>query len=128
MAFKKKSLGMIAGLVVALLLFVALYFFLRRREGREGFESQTTVTYYYLPECPWCKKFKPEWDKFSELAKKLGIDVSEVDASDATHAEATAKKGIRGFPTVIVSKGGQDEEYGGDRTADDLMKFVMGSK
>jgi thiol-disulfide isomerase/thioredoxin len=119
---KKKSLVKIGGLLGVLLLLVALYYFMRSRT-REGFESGAVVTYFFLPECPWCKAFKPEWDKFVELAKKEGIQTVAVDASDEANREEVSRKGVKGFPTVIVSKD-KDHEFTGERTAAELLKFV----
>ena len=124
MQYSKKSLVKVGGLLAVLLLLVALYYFLRKG-GKEGFEGAATiVTYYYLPECPWCKQFKPKWDAFVALAKKEGIQTAEVDASDSKNQDVVGKKGIKGFPTVLVTKDGKDHEFTGDREAAELMKFV----
>lgn len=124
-SFKKKSVPVIAGLVAVLLLLVALYFFMKR--GRmEGFSTETVVTYFFMPNCPWCQKFKPEWDKFKAEADASGIKTEEIDATDDKNAKLVSDKGVTGFPTVIVTVAGKDNEYNGERTAADLMKFVKG--
>lgn len=123
MLMKNKSVPVILGLVGVLALLVIMYFLIRRSK-KEGFENAVTVTYFFLPECPWCKKFKPEWDKFVTAAKSKSIKTVEVDASDPKHEKTVAEKGLKGFPTVIVTKG-KDHEYTGDRTAEKLMEFVQ---
>lgn len=122
MFMKKKSVTVIFSLVTVLLLLVALYYFIRK-SNKEGFTSNVKVTYYFMPECPWCKAFMSEWQKFVALAKKEGYTTMEVDATDPANQKAVQEKGIKGFPSVIVTKG-KDVEYSGERTAEDLNNFV----
>lgn len=120
--FKKKSVTVIFSLLTVLLLLVALYYFIRKA-NKEGFTSNAKVTYFFMPECPWCKAFMPEWEKFVTLAKKEGYTTQEIDATDPANQKTVQDKAVKGFPTVIVSKG-KDVEYSGERTADDLNKFI----
>lgn len=110
---------------LAVLLGVAVLAALGFRAVRENFAdgTGTTVTYYYLPTCPWCQKFTPEWNKFKEAAKANHTQVVEVDASkDPAKAKAN---GVSAFPTLIITQNGQDTVYAGERSADALMKSVL---
>lgn len=113
-----KVLALVA--VVALVAIVA-YFIWSRVRG-EAFSGGSAVTYFYLPECPWCKKFKPEWEKFKASAAKAGIATKEVNGEE--DRIAVDEKGIKGFPTVLVG----DKEYQGERTAEALMKAATSAK
>ncbi len=114
-------------LIIAVLLLaalVALYMFMKKREG---FESQVVVKYYFLPECGWCKKFKPEWDTFVknlEADKKVkpSLAIVKTEAIDGSKNKVP----VQGFPTVhLVGKDGKVEEYKGERTATALMEAVL---
>lgn len=117
----KKSVRVVMGIFAVLLLLLGIALLLQSKKW-EGFAEQKTVTFYFLEGCGWCEKFKPEWASFKELAAKEGIVTREVSASE--NPKEVEEKGIQGFPTVIVTSGGQDKEYNGERTADDLLKFA----
>lgn len=110
--------------VVMLLALVALYMYMKKREG---FASQIVVKYYYLPECGWCLKFKPEWEQFVknlEADKKVNPKLASVktEAIDGSSVQVP----VQGFPTVhIVAGNGTPEEYKGERTATALMEAVL---
>lgn len=109
--------------VLAIALIAALVFVYFRTSRKEGFEGGATVTYFYLPQCPWCQKFEPEWNRFEEDARKeVGIQTAKVNGEE-DHAAASAK-GVKGYPTVIITKNGKDTEYKGERTAAALMAAV----
>lgn len=119
------SWKLLIGIFAILIVLVVIYKMVSKLRSREGFEdaaAKITVTYFFLPECPYCKEFKPEWDKFKEAASKdASLKVVEVDAS--TNPAAASAKDVKGFPTVLITEdGGKDKEYAGPRTAADLMK------
>lgn len=121
LAFNKKSLKTAAGLVLVLVVLVMLY---KRFAKKEGFSNAVTVTYFFLPNCPHCKDFRPEWDKYVTQAKKEGVQTREVDGSDPKNATTVSQKGIKGYPTVLVTKDGKDVEFDKERTSDALAQFV----
>lgn len=118
----KKSLRIVGGLVAVLLLLVVVYVLMGGKIREKFSNDQPKVTYFFLPECGWCKKFMPEWEKFEALAEKEGVKATKVNAQEK--ADVVTKKGITSFPTVIVEKSGKESEYSGERTAEDLLKFV----
>lgn len=125
MFFKKKSVKLFIALVVALLVLVLVYRWVRKGR-KEGFENAVTVTYFYLPECPYCKDFETEWAKFEQAAKADGITTVKVDGTDASKKDLVAKHKVTHYPTVIVTKDGKNTPYEGARTATDLHAFVKG--
>lgn len=125
MLFKRKSVKIVAALVVALLVLLFVYRVVLRKNGKEGFANDaTTVTYFFLPQCPYCKDFQEEWKKFQEAAKPAGIATVEVDGSSPKNQKLVAEKKVSGYPTILVTKNGKDIAYEGDRTAVELLKFA----
>ncbi|CAE7794106.1 pdi-2, partial [Symbiodinium microadriaticum] len=61
---------------------------------------------FYAPWCGHCKKLAPEWDK---AAGMVGDDV---------------KLGKVGFPTIHFFKSGNKMEYGGGRTASEIVSWL----
>lgn len=112
------------GAVVILAILVGLYMYMKKREG---FESPVIVRYYFLPQCGWCQRFKPEWDTFVsnlEEDKKVNPKLANVktEAVDGSVTEVP----VQGFPTVhLIGKDGKPEEYKGERTSTALMDAVL---
>lgn len=99
----------------------------RARDGMEMFSgAPVTVTYFYMEACPYCQRMKPEWDKFTQLAKAAGITTKE--ASPDTDSKLVAEKRVSGFPTVLVTVGDKDVMYPSDkdhpRTAEAILAFA----
>lgn len=119
----KKSIRIIVILLAVLFLLVGIYFMMggKLMEKFTG-ESSATISAFLLPGCGWCEKFKPEWAKFTDMAKKEGFNTKTIDAQE--QSELVTQKGITAFPTVQVEKNGKTVEYNGNRTAEDLLKFV----
>ena len=112
-----RSASILYWIVGAFILLGGLYILMRSMSKKEGFvDAPVTVTYYYLEQCMWCNKFKPEWQKFKVEAEKAGIKTIEVDGEK--NQEQVQEKGIKGFPSVWI----QDSEYSGDRNAEELLK------
>jgi hypothetical protein len=56
------------GTFTLLLIFVMVRFLLLN--NMESFESNPTISFYYLDKRPWCIKFKPVWEKFEQAVTK----------------------------------------------------------
>jgi len=117
----KKSVKVVLGAIAVLLLLVGIAFLLQSKKW-EGFATEKTVSFYYLPGCSWCEKFKPEWKKFESSAKDNGIVTRAVNAQE--NEQEVSKKQIKGFPTVLVTSNGKEVEYNGERTSEALLAFV----
>lgn len=90
----------------------------------EAFAGEVTVTYYFLEQCPWCKKFAPEWEAFKKSVadEKLAVKAVEVNAEKESDK---VPKDVKGFPTVHIAKAdGKAVGYEGDRTAAALLAEV----
>jgi thiol-disulfide isomerase/thioredoxin len=113
----------VVGVTISIVLVFVLYAFFVA-PSTEAFAGEVTVTYYFLEQCPWCKKFAPEWESFKKAAatEKLSIKTVEVDAEKESDK---VPKDIKGFPTVHIAKAdGAAVGYDGDRTATALLAEV----
>ena len=115
-------------LVIVALLFVALVLLRITVKGQwEGFQEEKKVVIAKADWCGHCRKAAPEFEKLRQasplrLANGSQATVEIVDA-DQNKAEVAAL-GVKGFPTIMVMKGGEKIEYPGERTYDAVVEFL----
>lgn len=116
--------GKITIAIVLFIVFVAIaaYFLMRT----EKFENPPTMSYYYLPNCGWCKKFTPIWESFDKEVTKnhMPVILRKVDGSKEENSKELEAKNITGFPHVELEAGGKSVVFDGERTVADLMEFL----
>ena len=118
---------LIAVLAVVLLVLVVMYVN-KNRENFEG-ENVTVVYFFHVDWCGYCKKAKPEVDKFvQKLAendnKVNGKSVKVVQVNADENKELAAEYNVRAYPTVIVSKpDGSYKEFEEACTFDNLNNY-----
>ncbi|KAI9298779.1 protein disulfide isomerase [Neoconidiobolus thromboides FSU 785] len=82
---------------------------------------------FYAPWCGHCKKLEPIYKELGEAyADKKNIVIAKMDVID-NDLPYGAKFEVNGFPTIKLFKAGKDKEiveYEGDRTLEDLAKFL----
>lgn len=115
-------------LVIVALLFIALVLLRITVKGQgEGFQDEKKVVIAKADWCGHCRKAAPEFEKLRQaspirLANGSQATVEIVDA-DQNKAEVSAL-GVKGFPTIMVMKGGEKLEYPGERTYDAVIGFL----
>lgn len=121
-------------LLVVALLFVALVLLrMSLVSSYEGFagggEGDMKLIIAKADWCGHCRKAAPEFAKLkqaSPLSLKNGrvVVVEELDADQ--HKSEVAALGVKGFPSIMVQKGGSGEkvEYPGERTYDAVVEFL----
>lgn len=90
-------------------------------------KEHTVIILYYAAWCPHCKEMKPEWEKAAKkLAYNKKVKPVEVEHSEMAVVPKKYKKDVNSFPTIRKLKGGKlVEEYYGDRTEADLLRFAQ---
>lgn len=87
---------------------------------KEKMKKRSTIILYHADHCGHCQDFKPEWKKFTEMAKDIDINVKDINCADG----GCDKPYIRGVPTVVLEHEGKKIIFNSERSADELMKFV----
>ena len=85
--------------------------------------QKPVIVLFFAHGCYWCDKLRPEWDNF---ANNSPIDYSEVSSDEMVNYTPSPKEDrVKGYPTIrLYNKGTLVKEYDGDRSQQDILKFV----
>ena len=88
--------------------------------------QQPTVVQFFSPGCGYCQQLEPEWDSLKKtLKEKYEGDMMLARVREDMIGEVKCDKSIEGFPTIFVlEKGKKKKEFGKDRNAGELLKFI----
>jgi thiol-disulfide isomerase/thioredoxin len=81
----------------------------------------TKVILYHADWCGHCQTFKPEWQKFKQIITTNNLPITVMDF-EQKKIPPTQMANITGFPTIIIHRGGKQEEYKDERTSDGLLR------
>ena len=95
---------------------------------KENFnDSSNTFILYYVDWCGYCQKFKPTWEKLTNLVEQnKNLDVTLVKINCEEQPEICKKDGVTGYPTLKLKKGNGDViNYDmNDREMGTLIQFL----
>ena len=86
------------------------------------------VMYFYTTWCPYCKKAKPEIDKFESYLKTMNkshddkFQLMRIDCDKDSHTAEKFK--VKGYPTIKMMYKGQIVDYDAKPEKESLIKFI----
>jgi thiol-disulfide isomerase/thioredoxin len=89
--------------------------------GGSAKSSDTTLNLFKADWCMHCVSFKPTWEALQKN-KEFNIKYKTYDAE--LHKNDIEKWDIRGFPTLILQTGNKSVEFVGQKTMDNISKFI----
>jgi thioredoxin-like negative regulator of GroEL len=92
-------------------------------EKKEDFENmkQDSMVLFYTPWCPHCKTVMGDWAKLKKSAPN-GVNIAKVDCEKKP--ELAEKHDVKGFPTIILFKGGKKVYFEGPRNLENFLEFI----
>ena len=81
----------------------------------------------YSPQCGHCQAMQSDWDSLNNNNELKGLNVAIIevrnDALDSLNHPTI--KNVNGFPTIrAIVNGKIKKEYDGDRSTNDMIKFI----
>ena len=89
--------------------------------GSSSNSSPITLNLFKADWCMHCVSFKPTWDALQKSGK-FNIKYKTYDAD--IHKKDIEKWEIKGFPTLILQTGNKSVEFMGQKTIDNISKFI----
>ncbi|KAK9841395.1 hypothetical protein WJX74_005077 [Apatococcus lobatus] len=87
-------------------------------------KGQNTMIEFYAPWCGHCKSLAPIYEEVGEYYKKnKTVTIAKMDATANDVPDGRFE--VKGFPTLMLVDGkGDIKPFEGDRTKEDLVKFI----
>ena len=90
-------------------------------------DTKDVLVEFYAPWCGHCKALAPKYEEFGALYQGNADFASKVTIAKVDATANDVPDEIQGFPTIKLFKAGDKKkpvEYSGDRSIEDLIKFV----
>jgi len=102
-------------ILLFIIIFIIVFIFINSNKKKYP-QSDKSLFLYSVPWCGHCKAFEPIWN---ELINKFpNINFKKINC------DSTSCPNIDGFPTIILDNNGTKINYTGNRTLEDLSKFL----
>lgn len=116
-------------MILGLIIIPIIIIFLIRILVKENFTSNKPykeLLFFTLDGCGHCEKMKPTWELLkNNYGGNQYIKLLEIDAKNQKLVDLYK---VKGFPTLLYIKDGKlQTEYNGNRTYEDLVKFLKHS-
>lgn len=90
------------------------------------------IMYFYTEWCPYCKKAKPEWNKFetyiNNIKKSIDYNINLVTINCDEDKSIADKYDIDGYPTVKLIYKEKVYDFDAKVTKDNLIEFLESIK
>lgn len=90
------------------------------------------IMYFYTDWCPYCKKAKPEWNKFetyiNNINKTSDYNIDLVSINCDEKKSIADKYNIEGYPSVKLITGNKVYDFDAKVTKDNLIEFFNSIK
>ncbi len=94
---------------------------LKSKKNLTGGSNKLDIILFKADWCGHCTKFKPTWEKVSEMYnKKFNFIVYDADKQRDKFEEYK----VDSFPTVLLKNGSNIIPYDGERSIEDLSNFL----
>ena len=89
-------------------------------------KSSFVLYYFFNPNCYHCKRFSGAWDEISNRLNGLNnLSTQAIDVTNPEMERLVFYYNVNSTPTLILNTPDKDIEYSGDRSPDDLHRFVI---
>jgi protein disulfide-isomerase A1 len=79
---------------------------------------------FYAPWCGHCKHLAPEYENAAQILSDEGSSIKLVKVDATIESELGKRFSVKGYPTLIFFKNGNQVPYDGDRTAAGIVNWV----
>ncbi|MCJ7636972.1 MAG: thioredoxin domain-containing protein [Nitrososphaeraceae archaeon] len=94
--------------------------------GANDSKGDIQVILYHADWCGHCNTYigGGEWQKLQNLASNLPVKFMKYEEKTKEAQDASNKGLIKGWPTIIIMKGGGPMQYKGSRDSQEVLKFL----
>jgi hypothetical protein len=88
-------------------------------------KSMPSIVRYHSKNCGHCLAMKDDWKKVESEVKDKSTNMILISIEPEILDKFEGHNSIMGYPTILkLSLGEKEKEYEGDRTTEDILKFI----